>query len=153
MIRMAKEQSKIILVDPKGTDYAKYAGATLLTPNKTELKEVMGAWHDEAGLHEKAHSLRERLGLEGLLVTRSEEGMTLFQAHQHIDQPTLAKEVFDVSGAGDTVIASLALGLALNLPLDQAMHLSNVAAGVVVAKLGTAVCSQSEWFDAANLYE
>lgn len=148
MILAAKELGKPVLVDPKGSDYMKYESASLMTPNRAELKEVVGAWHSEDELIEKAQRLREKLDLDGLLLTRSEEGMTLFKHGHTENQDTRAQEVFDVSGAGDTVIASMALCVAAGLSHSQAMHVANTAAGVVVAKLGTAVCTQKELFDA-----
>ena len=136
--------AEAVLIDPKGTDFSKYKGATLLTPNRSELKEAAGAWANEAELIGKAQKLLEELDLQALLLTRSEEGMSLYEPDHISHQPTRAQEVFDVSGAGDTVIATVGLGLAAKLDLRQAMHIANAAAGVVVAKLGTAVCSQAE---------
>lgn len=144
MIRLAREAGKPVLVDPKGDDYTRYAGATVITPNRAELREVIGRWASEADLIEKAHHLRRQLGLAALLLTRSEEGMTLFDEGGEHHEPAQAREVFDVSGAGDTVIATLAVMLASGLALPEAMGLANRAAGVVVAKLGTAVCSLDE---------
>ena len=144
MIAAARAAGKPVLIDPKGADYAKYSGATLLTPNRAELREAAGGWDNEAGLTAKAQSLRETLGLDALLVTRSEEGMTLYRADGQTHQPTRAQEVYDVSGAGDTVIAAMGLCLAAGYTLPEAMHTANAAAGVVVAKLGTAVCSFGE---------
>lgn len=147
-IDWAREAGKPVLIDPKGDDYEKYAGATLLTPNRAELKEVTGAWKNETELTEKAEQLRRHLGLQALLLTRSEEGMTLFREGEPHHQPTQAREVYDVSGAGDTVIAGMGLGLAAGLDLPEAMQLANIAAGIVVGKLGTAVCSFDELYDA-----
>lgn len=144
MISVAKKAGKCVLIDPKGNDFSKYFGATLLTPNRAELKEVTGAWSDENSLTTKAQQLRQELDLEALLLTRSEEGMTLYRAHQIDHQPTRAQEVYDVSGAGDTVIATMGLCLAAGYAMPEAMHIANAAAGVVVAKLGTAVCSFEE---------
>lgn len=144
MIRLAQAAGKPVLIDPKGDDYSKYAGATLLTPNRSEFRQVAGSWKDEASLTAKAQALRDELKLDALLVTRSEEGMTLFRAEGALHQPTLAREVYDVSGAGDTVIGTLGLALAAGLSLPMAMSLANAAAGVVVGKLGTAVCTQQE---------
>ncbi|MFC3874373.1 D-glycero-beta-D-manno-heptose-7-phosphate kinase [Neisseria musculi] len=144
MIEWARRAGKPVLIDPKGGDYEKYAGSTLLTPNRAELKEVAGSWRSEAELAEKARRLCRNLEFEALLLTRSEEGMTLFDGNEIINQPTRAQEVYDVSGAGDTVIASMGLGLAAGLSLPEAMHIANSAAGVVVAKLGTAVCPFDE---------
>ena len=144
MIDFAREHNKPVLIDPKGDDYEKYAGASLITPNRNELRQVVGSWSNEAELTEKAEALRRHLQLNAILLTRSEEGMSLYEAEHISHQPTRAQEVFDVSGAGDTVIATVGLGLAAKLDLRQAMHIANAAAGVVVAKLGTAVCSQAE---------
>ncbi|MBP4048723.1 D-glycero-beta-D-manno-heptose-7-phosphate kinase [Chromobacterium violaceum] len=146
MIQLARAAGKPVLIDPKGDDYSKYAGATLLTPNRSEFRQVAGSWKDEASLTAKAQALRAELNLDALLVTRSEEGMTLFRADGALHQPTFAREVYDVSGAGDTVIGTLGLALAAGQPLPVAMNLANAAAGVVVGKLGTAVCSQQELF-------
>ena len=148
MIEWAQQAGKPVLIDPKGDDYEKYAGATLLTPNRAELRQVTGSWQDEVALTEKAQSLREHLGLQALLLTRSEEGMTLFREGEPHHQPTQAREVFDVSGAGDTVIGAMGLAMAAGLDLPAAMRLANAAAGVVVAKLGTAVCSFDELAEA-----
>lgn len=148
MIEWARQADKPVLIDPKGDDYEKYAGATLLTPNRAELRQVTGSWQDEVALTEKAQSLREHLGLQALLLTRSEEGMTLFREGEPHHQPTQAREVFDVSGAGDTVIGAMGLAMAAGLDLPEAMRLANAAAGVVVAKLGTAVCSFDELAEA-----
>ncbi|MFV2028704.1 D-glycero-beta-D-manno-heptose-7-phosphate kinase [Neisseria sp. S1] len=144
MIDWAREAGKPVLVDPKGDDYDKYTGATLLTPNRAELREVTGSWRTEEELTEKTQGLRRRLGLDALLLTRSEEGMSLFGEDQITHQPTRAQEVYDVSGAGDTVIATMGLAMAAGFDTAQAMHLANAAAGVVVAKLGTAVCGFEE---------
>ena len=148
MIEWAQQAGKPVLIDPKGDDYEKYAGATLLTPNRAELRQVTGSWQDEVALTEKAQALREHLGLQALLLTRSEEGMTLFREGEPHHQPTQAREVFDVSGAGDTVIGAMGLAMAAGLDLPEAMRLANAAAGVVVAKLGTAVCSFDELAEA-----
>ncbi len=144
MIDLARAANKMVLVDPKGDDYQKYEGATMITPNRSELKQVVGSWQNEAELIQKAERLRQKLHLEAVLLTRSEEGMSLFEQDYVHHQATHAQEVFDVSGAGDTVIASMALSLAAGLEVEQAMTLANVAAGIVVAKLGTAVCTQAE---------
>lgn len=144
MIATARMLGKPVLIDPKGSDYSKYTGATLLTPNRAELREVTGNWSSEQGLTEKAQYLREVLELDALLVTRSEEGMSLYCEGIIHHQETRAQEVYDVSGAGDTVIATMGLCLAAGYDLPQAMHTANAAAGVVVAKLGTAVCSFDE---------
>jgi rfaE bifunctional protein kinase chain/domain len=144
MIRLARGADKPVLVDPKGEDYARYAGATVLTPNRAELRQVVGRWKDDDDLASRVERLREELGFEALLLTRSEEGMTLFSAAGALHEPALAREVYDVSGAGDTVIATLAVMLASGQGLAAAMKLANRAAGIVVGKLGTATCSLEE---------
>lgn len=144
MIRLAKAAGKPVLVDPKGDDYSRYAGVSVITPNRSELREVVGRWQDEADLTAKAEALRQSLGLEALLLTRSEEGMTLFSAAGQTHQSALAREVYDVSGAGDTVIGTMAVMLASGASLAEAMALANRAAGIVVAKLGTAVATLEE---------
>jgi rfaE bifunctional protein kinase chain/domain len=144
MIALAKKAGKRVLVDPKGDDYARYTGASLLTPNRSELREVVGKWVNEADLKAKADQLREQLGLEALLLTRSEEGMTLFRPDGVFNQAAKAREVFDVSGAGDTVIATLALMLASGADYPEAVRVANLAASIVVGKLGTAVVTRDE---------
>jgi D-glycero-beta-D-manno-heptose-7-phosphate kinase len=144
MIEYARAKNKVILVDPKGEDYEKYRGATVITPNRSELRQVVGRWADEADLTQRAQDLRRSLGVQALLLTRSEEGMSLFtdQGVSHVRAQ--AREVFDVSGAGDTVIATLAVALAAQWPLDRAMALANRAGGIVVGKLGTATVTSEE---------
>ncbi|MBU0601716.1 MAG: D-glycero-beta-D-manno-heptose-7-phosphate kinase [Gammaproteobacteria bacterium] len=144
MMDIARDAGRPVLVDPKGDDYSRYAGATLLKPNQGELREVVGRWSDEADLAQRAHTLRERLGLGALLLTRSNAGMSLYDADGVFTEPALAREVFDVSGAGDTVIATVAVMLAAGVSLADAIRLANRAAGIVVGKLGTAVCSLDE---------
>ena len=139
MIDLAVSHGKRVLVDPKGDDYSRYRGATMVTPNRGELREVVGGWRDERELARKAQALRRKLRVESLLLTRSEEGMTLFQQGSVLHQAAKAREVFDVSGAGDTVIAVLAVMLGAGASLPEATRLANHAAGVVVGKLGTAV--------------
>jgi rfaE bifunctional protein kinase chain/domain len=146
MIELARQAGKPVLADPKGEDYARYRNATLLTPNRSEFKQVAGGWQSEEELTSKAQRLREELNLEALLVTRSEEGMSLFRAGSVLHEPTQAREVFDVSGAGDTVIATLAVMLACGADMAEAVHMANRAAGIVVGKLGTAVVSSEELF-------
>jgi rfaE bifunctional protein kinase chain/domain len=144
MICLARDAGKPVLVDPKGDDYARYRGATILTPNRSEFREVAGSWKSDAEFNRKAEKLRTELQLEALLVTRSEEGMSLFRANEVHHEPTHTREVFDVSGAGDTVIATLAVMLASGAELPEAMRIANRAAGIVVGKLGTAVVSRDE---------
>lgn len=144
MIELARAQGKPVLIDPKGDDYARYAGASIITPNRAELREVVGRWQDEADLASRVAKLRAELELEAVLLTRSEEGMTLYTAAGAMHEPAQAREVYDVSGAGDTVIATLAVMLASGVPLVDAMRLANRAAGIVVGKLGTATCTLEE---------
>ena len=146
MIQLARRAKKRVLVDPKGDDYSRYSGASIITPNRAELREVVGSWQDEADLARRAETLRRKLGLEGLLVTRGEEGMTFFRAGRKLHIKTAAREVFDVTGAGDTVIAALAVMLAAGMGVEPAVKIANRAAGIVVAKLGTAVASREEVF-------
>jgi rfaE bifunctional protein kinase chain/domain len=145
MIRAARAAAKPVLVDPKGDDFSRYAGATLITPNRGEFQAVAGSWRTEAELAEKADRLREELGAEAILVTRSEEGMSLFGAEgETLHESAVAREVFDVSGAGDTVIATLAALRTTGASWSEAVRLANVAAGVVVGKLGAAVVTRVE---------
>jgi rfaE bifunctional protein kinase chain/domain len=146
MIQAARAAGKVVLVDPKGDDYQKYRDATLLTPNRSEFREMVGSWKSDADFVARAQRLRQQLGLAALLVTRSEEGMTLVLHDEVVHVPAVAKEVFDVSGAGDTVIATLGVMLAAGASLQDAVRWANRAAGIVVGKLGTAVVSPDELF-------
>ncbi|PKO62204.1 MAG: D-glycero-beta-D-manno-heptose-7-phosphate kinase [Betaproteobacteria bacterium HGW-Betaproteobacteria-18] len=146
MIARAVEAGKPILIDPKGSDYSRYQHATVITPNRTELQQVIGLWQDESELQTKVQNLRQQLGLQTVLLTRSEEGMTLFDAQGRADVKAQAREVFDVTGAGDTVIATLATLVAAGFSLRQALPLANKAAGIVVGKFGTATVSYEELF-------
>ena len=146
MIGAARAAGKVVLIDPKGSDYSRYAGASCITPNRAELQQVIGEWSSEDDLRHKAHALREQLHLDALLLTRSEEGMTLFDAQGELHVSAQAREVFDVTGAGDTVIATLATMVASGLSLREAMPLANRAGGIVVGKFGTATVSFEELF-------
>jgi len=146
MIRMARAAGKLVLVDPKGNDYGRYAGASIITPNRSELMQVVGSWLSESDLEVKAQKLRQQLGLQALLLTRSEDGMSLYEASQVSHVKAQVREVADVTGAGDTVIATLSLMLACGLPLQQAMDIANQAGGLVVAKFGTSTLSYEELF-------
>ena len=146
MIELARAAGKPVLIDPKGSDYSRYAGATVITPNRAELAQVIGTWSSEAQLHERAQALRREYRLEGLLLTRSEEGMSLFDEQGHTQVPAQAREVFDVTGAGDTVIAAMAAMLACGHSLREAMPVANRAGGIVVGKFGTASVSYEELF-------
>ena len=146
MIQAARAAKKPVLIDPKGSDYNRYRGATVITPNRAELQDVVGRWNGEDDLRTRAQNLRASLDLDALLVTRSEEGMTLFDAAGELHVKAQAREVFDVTGAGDTVIATLAALVAAGLPLRDAMPLANKAGGIVVGKFGTATVSYEELF-------
>ncbi|HYQ99250.1 MAG TPA: D-glycero-beta-D-manno-heptose-7-phosphate kinase [Casimicrobiaceae bacterium] len=144
MIGRAKAAGRPVLVDPKGDDWTRYRGATLITPNRAEFREVVGRWRDEREMATKAHALLAELDMGALLVTRSEEGMSLYTAGADEHIPAVAREVFDVSGAGDTVIAALGVLLGAGAPLPVAVRIANRAASVVVGKLGTAVALPEE---------
>lgn len=144
MISQCRMLNIPVLIDPKGNDYKKYKGATVITPNKNELRAVVGEWSDETDLRVKAQNLRTDLQLEKLLLTRSEEGMTLFGENEIIDIPTNAREVYDVSGAGDTAIATLALMLSNGKSWKEAVMMANKAAGIVVGRFGTVAITASE---------
>jgi D-glycero-beta-D-manno-heptose-7-phosphate kinase len=146
MIRAAKTARKAVLVDPKGSDYERYAGATVITPNRLELQQVVGSWRNDDELREKAQKLRESLALGALLVTLGEDGMTLFDAQGQAHVQAQAREVFDVTGAGDTVIATLAALMAAGMSAREAMPHANKAGGIVVGKFGTATVSYEELF-------
>jgi len=144
MIELARKAGKPVLIDPKGSDYRRYAGASVITPNRGELAQVVGHWRDEDDLKARVDALRASIDVQSVLLTRSEEGMTLFGADGVNHEPARAREVFDVTGAGDTVIATLAALLATGLSLDAAMRLANKAGGIVVGKFGTATVSYEE---------
>lgn len=149
MIELARRAGKPVLIDPKGGDYIRYAGASVITPNRAELTQAVGQWTDEADLQRRAERLRDELGLDALLLTRSEEGMTLFDGSGstgRFDVPAQAREVFDVTGAGDTVIATLAAMLACGMSLREGVEIANRAGGIVVGKFGTASVSFEELF-------
>jgi len=146
MIRAARKARKRVLVDPKGDDYARYRGCSVITPNLAELREVVGRWKDETDLVRRAQALRAELGLEALLLTRGADGMTLFQGRKTFSVKAEKREVSDVTGAGDTVIAALAVMLAAGAGMEAAVRIANRAAGIVVGKLGTAAASRAELF-------
>ncbi len=151
MIAMARQANKPVLIDPKGQDFSRYQGATLLTPNRSEFELVVGACGDEGALAASAQRLCQQLDLQALLVTRSEQGMSLLidgEQMQHF--PTHAREVFDVTGAGDTVISVLAAAHAAGQPLKQATALANMAAGIAVAKLGAVAVTIDELLQALH---
>ena len=144
MITSANRLGTTILVDPKGNDFLRYRNADVITPNRQELQQVVGLWRDEAHLLELVHNLRKQCQFKALLLTRSEEGMTLFDDQGALSESARALEVFDVTGAGDTVIATMAAMVACGLSLREAMPWANKAGGVVVGKFGTATVSHSE---------
>jgi rfaE bifunctional protein kinase chain/domain len=148
MIDHARAAGKPVLIDPKGSDYSRYSGATVITPNRAELQQVVGGWGSEEELRSKARELHDKLGLDALLLTRSEEGMTLYDAQGEVSVAAQAREVFDVTGAGDTVIATLATLVGAGVPMREAMMHANRAGGIVVGKFGTATVSYAELFSA-----
>ena len=145
MIAAARAKGMPVVVDPKGDDYSGYRGATLITPNRKEFELVAGRSRDTVELARKAVAMAAALDLDGVLVTRGEEGMSLMQRdgrERHI--PARAREVFDVTGAGDSVIAAIGCAFAIGAEWDEALQLANIAAGIVVGKLGTATATPSE---------
>jgi len=151
LISIAKQHQVPVLVDPKGTDFSRYRGASIITPNMSEFEAVVGEVKDETELVEKGQELLTELDLDAMLITRSEQGMTLLRnGQEEFHLPTQAKEVYDVTGAGDTVIATLALSIAANADYPQASALANIAAGIVVGKLGTSSVSEAEILNAIS---
>lgn len=144
LISIARQRGKPVLVDPKGRDYDRYAGATIVTPNRSELLDAVGGWSDDEDMDRKAEQLRARLGLDALLLTLSERGIKLYLPGKVIYQPARAQEVFDVSGAGDTVIAAMAVMYASGIEWEQAVAFANAAGGVAVGKLGTSTVDFAE---------
>ena len=146
MIAAARKANKAVFIDPKGSDFSRYAGASCITPNRAELQQVVGAWTSEEELKSKVNHLRKELKIDAVLLTRSEEGMTLFDDQGATHIAAQAREVFDVTGAGDTVIATLAALVAAGMSLREAMPWANRAGGIVVGKFGTATVSYEELF-------
>ncbi len=144
MIELALAAGKPVLVDPKGSDYSRYAGASVITPNRAELAQVVGAWSSPEQLVERISTLRHANTIGAIVLTRAEEGMSIFDASGQVHVPAQAREVFDVTGAGDTVIATLAVMLASGLELRAAMPIANHAGGIVVGKFGTASVGYEE---------
>lgn len=152
VIALGREAKVAVMVDPKGNDFGKYRGATLLTPNRKEAQSAAGITiTDEASLLKAGRKLLHDLELEALVITRSEEGMTVFSADGEIHLPTVAREVYDVSGAGDTVFSLFGLGVAQKLPFESAARLANLGAGIVVGKVGTSTVSPQELMAAVGL--
>lgn len=153
LIQIAKAAGKAVVVDPKSADFMDYQGATVITPNLSEFSAAAGSWKTEEELIQKGRTLMQRCALDNLLITRSEQGMTLLSGNADpVNLPTRAREVFDVTGAGDTVVAVLAASMATGLPIDQSMALANLAAGIVVAKVGTATVTVAELHKALNAH-
>ena len=154
MIQAARAASRPVVVDPKGDDYSGYRGASLITPNRKEFEQVAGRFRDNAELERKAARMAEELELEGVLVTRGEEGMSLIERDGRVLHiPARAREVFDVTGAGDTVISAIGCAWAVGGELADALHLANIAAGIVVGKLGAATASPAEIMHELSLQE
>ncbi len=152
VIDIGREAKVPVLVDPKGGDYGKYHGASLLTPNRNEVELATGIKiKDETSLLEAGRKLRSELELEALVITRSEEGMTVFSAAGEFTLPTVAREVYDVSGAGDTVLSLFGLGMVQKLPLESSACLANLGAGIVVGKVGTSTVSAQELLTASDM--
>jgi D-glycero-beta-D-manno-heptose-7-phosphate kinase len=148
MIELARGAGKPVLIDPKGRDFSRYAGATVITPNRSELAQALGPWQDEAELATRVEDLRREARIDHVLLTRSEDGMTLFDAEGTLHVPAQARQVFDVTGAGDTVIATMATLLAAGMAPRDAVPIANRAAGIVVSRFGTAGVSYDELFGA-----
>jgi len=144
MIREGRKAGKRVLVDPKGDDYSRYRGASVVTPNLAELREVVGSWKDEKDLTARVNALRAKLDLEAVLLTRGEDGMTLYKNKKRIQFNAEKREVSDVTGAGDTVIAALAVTLAAGQSLEAAARIANRAGGIKVTKFGAAVVTRAE---------
>ena len=145
MIEAARKLHKPIVIDPKGRDYSGYRGATMITPNRKEFEFVAGAFRTNAELEQKARAMAEELALDAVLVTRSEEGMSYIgRDGRTLHMPARARDVYDVTGAGDTVIATIGCAVAAGAEIEDVLHLANVAAGVVVGKLGAETASPQE---------
>lgn len=146
LVARAKARGKTVLVDPKGHDYAKYHGADLVKPNLNEMRELVGGWGSEEELRRKAERVLRDARIGAILLTRAEAGMTLYDGREATHIPAVAQEVYDVSGAGDTAIAAFAVALERGCEFSSAAHYANRAAGVVVARFGTAVATEAEVF-------
>lgn len=152
LVKIANQNNKITIADPKGLDFTKYSGVTLLTPNSKEAALASGVEiSDENDIAAAGKIIIEKFGIEKLLVTCGKDGMVLFESnHKPFKISTKARDVYDVSGAGDTVMAVLGLGMAVGLPLKEAISLANIAAGIVVGKVGTATVSKRQLSQALN---
>lgn len=144
LIALAKGEGKTVLVDPKGVDYSRYRYADVVKPNLHEMRDLVGGWTSEESLEQKIADVRSDYNIWSVLLTRASAGMTLY-AKGHVKHiASQAREVFDVSGAGDTAIAALAVGMAKGLSLERAAHFANRAAGIAVGRFGTAVVTADE---------
>lgn len=150
MIKIARDAGKTVLVDPKSKDLSDYAGASVITPNKTEFVAAGGLVHSEEAIVESAQQIMTNCNIESILLTRSEQGMSAITKSEKVDMPAQVLEVSDVTGAGDTVIATLAMMMASGLELADAAKVANLAAGIVVAKLGAATVSPEELYRVVN---
>lgn len=146
LIAAAKRAGRTVLVDPKGYHYDQYRGADVVKPNLDEMRALVGGWRTEYELEQKARKIRTDAGIGAVMLTRASEGMTLYTERGTVSIDSEAREVFDVSGAGDTSIAALAVGMARGLPLEAAARYANKAAGIVVGRFGTAVATEAEVF-------
>ena len=145
LIFLARNRNKFVIVDPKSHDFYKYQNCNIITPNCKELEAVIGKWYSEVDLTQKVSLLRQNLNIDYVLLTRSEAGMTIFGNNLKKDFPAQAREVFDVSGAGDTVVAVLSFLIASGSSLINAINIANKAAGIVVGKVGTSPISKIEF--------
>jgi rfaE bifunctional protein kinase chain/domain len=155
MIRYVKSKGILAVVDPKGNDYGRYRGADIITPNQSELTAIIGQWDDEVILSKKTFALRREFNFGSILLTRAEQGMSLFTEVDGNDvrtnYPAEARDVFDVTGAGDTAIAALAVMLSEGKQLDEAVRMANRAAGIVVGKFGTSTVTREELLDSMRV--
>jgi rfaE bifunctional protein kinase chain/domain len=145
MIQAARARGLPVVIDPKGDDYTAYRGATLITPNRKEFEQVAGRFRDDAELERKAAAMLDSVGLDGVLVTRSEEGMSLIdRTGRKLHVPAQAREVYDVTGAGDTVIAMIRAAYAAKGDIEEAMQLANIAAGIGVGRQGAVAVTRAD---------
>lgn len=144
LLRTARSHDRLSVVDPKGRNYRRYIGADVITPNRSELADEAGPWDEERDMDDKAEGLRSSLGLEALLLTMSEQGMKLYRDGAQLHRAAKAREVFDVSGAGDTVVAAVTVMRAIGASWEDTIDFANAAAGVVVSRLGTSVATYDE---------
>lgn len=146
IVRAARQYGKPVVIDPKGADWRQYFGASVVTPNRSEAEAALGAWVGDGDLARRAHQIRNELSIEAVLVTLSERGMILFDAEGTLHVPAEARQVYDVTGAGDTVVAVLGVLLAAGMNLREAVPIANRAAGIVVGRLGTSSVTAADLF-------